>query len=391
MLHSATRLGVPRPMESPVARALSPREAATRRGEAGVWANASRPGSPPTVEFQSSHSPWRPGSPPAEPSQRWTPERWLPPRVAAIHPPSRPSTAMTARLSANAERHYGPNPINPISASTASRLLSQFRHRQLLTATGAGSSKAEATAGQLELGGQSCQAASAAQWQELHAWCGLLATNLEGALARIDALGVELRTAARGRADLESRVAQLSFRASQKNISGLEQRLQSAEDDVEARTAGMAELTDDLRSGHPVNMLRKPAEAVRNAVDHAAHEVASDAASGRVAARPWPRSPSSSPSSQGAEAPESRDDGGGVEAWVRGMPLTALVTGCLHQHLCATGLEPTSQLERAFLLRLGRDPGGRDTVRAMLRQTCVLDDLADLLWDRIAEETADDE
>ena len=40
-------------------------------------------------------------------------------------------------------------------------------------------------------------------------------------------------------------------------------------------------------------------------------------------------------------------------------------------------------------IRLGRDPGGRDTVWAMLRQTCVLDDLADLLWYRIAEETAD--
>ena len=51
---------------------------------------------------------------------------------------------------------------------------------------------------QLALGGRMIQAEQNERWAEMSAWCGFLATNLEGACCRIEQLGAEIFTTGAG-------------------------------------------------------------------------------------------------------------------------------------------------------------------------------------------------
>ena len=110
---------------------------------------------------------------------------------------------------------------------------------------------------QLALSGRGCQSDLQERWQEMHAWCGYLATNLEGACCRIEQLGDERRDLLSRQDEMGNAVRQLEYRASNKNVARLEQTIQQLQQDLLDRDASIQQLTADLKEGASVEM---PAE-----------------------------------------------------------------------------------------------------------------------------------
>ena len=110
---------------------------------------------------------------------------------------------------------------------------------------------------QLALSGRGCQSDLQERWQEMHAWCGYLATNLEGACCRIEQLGDERRDLLSRQDEMGNAVRQLEYRASNKNVARLEQTIQQLQQDLRDRDASIQQLTADLKEGASVEM---PAE-----------------------------------------------------------------------------------------------------------------------------------
>jgi predicted RNase H-like nuclease (RuvC/YqgF family) len=88
--------------------------------------------------------------------------------------------------------------------------------------------------------GSACQAALREEWDELRAWNGFLASNLEGAVHRIERLDEAARDGERQRAELAARLKEAEYRASNKNMAALEQsiaelsiRLREREQEIE--------------------------------------------------------------------------------------------------------------------------------------------------------------
>ena len=94
--------------------------------------------------------------------------------------------------------------------------------------------------------GSSVQTTQQESWEELHAWNGFLAANLEGAVQRIEQLGDEARGQARRYGELQAVAEQYKFRASNRNIDQIEQRAGVLEDQLRARTAEVAALKEEL-------------------------------------------------------------------------------------------------------------------------------------------------
>ena len=138
---------------------------------------------------------------------------------------------LTAGSLVEARRSYSPPQIPATQASEAhtvakSRdLLDKLRRRR---------------SQQLSLTGRGCQSDLNERWEEMHAWCGYLATNLEGACSRIEQLADERREFVSHRHEQETTIRQLEYRASNKNVARLEQTIEQLQATMPVQHAGFA-------------------------------------------------------------------------------------------------------------------------------------------------------
>ena len=110
---------------------------------------------------------------------------------------------------------------------------------------------------QLALGGRMIQAEQNERWAEMSAWCGFLATNLEGACCRIEQMGEEKRVLDRATAEDRNTIRHLEYSVSHKNVKHLEQKIEKLQAEVREREAELEQVHEDLRNGIPVSLSRE--------------------------------------------------------------------------------------------------------------------------------------
>ena len=279
-------------------------------------------------------------------------------------------------------RHLVPSDGHDIHGSR--RLLEQLRNR----------------ASALALGGRACQSELQERWAEMHAWCGYLATNLEGACSRIEQLGEDNHAQAREQNESVNTSRHLEYRASQKNVHHLEQRIEALQEEVRGRDAAIAQLHQDLANGKPVSMNQSQTELVEHVIDDTMKSLGLGASAGSTAktggrSRQMQRmqtatrvaliaaSQAKAESEKTSEELEAEDREAmpdwSLDVWLASLDMQRIVTESILGHVRGAGGEVNSSIELLFMQKLG-SAGSRATVMALLRSSSMLDDIADKLW-----------
>lgn len=100
------------------------------------------------------------------------------------------------------------------------------------------------------LSGRGVQAWMQEAWSELHAWCGFLASNLEGSCRRIELLGEERRLQDAKLQELRGSISFLEHLCGTRNIHALEQRVEAQQaviDDFDSVRAELSEALEKLQ------------------------------------------------------------------------------------------------------------------------------------------------
>ena len=260
---------------------------------------------------------------------------------------------------------------------------------------------------QLALGGRMIQAEQNERWAEMSAWCGFLATNLEGACCRIEQMGEEKRVLDRATAEDRNTIRHLEYSVSHKNVKHLEQKIEKLQAEVREREADLEQVHEDLRNGIPVSLSRENTSFLSAFCAEAFIEAGMDAdeKEKEQAKEPEPNSPPKSvllkrmstatrvalvaaaqakSDAEKSDAEREAEDlaampNWSLDAWLESLDLQQIVTDSILGHVRASGGEVNSQVELLFMQKLGR-VGSRDTVHALLRSSDVLDNITNKLW-----------
>lgn len=115
--------------------------------------------------------------------------------------------------------------------STARVMLDHFRRR--------GSSGGP---GVPALSGRACQLELQERWSELHAWCGAMASHLDGACTLIEALADDARRLERVQTESQNTLRQLEHRCSRRNVDALEQTVEQQREELRTHEHAAEEL-----------------------------------------------------------------------------------------------------------------------------------------------------
>ena len=263
-----------------------------------------------------------------------------------------------------------PHPVETHGTSVSRQLLAQLRAK----------AEQEAQGEKAQIVGRSHQNSEKERWDEMQAWCGFLATNLEGACCRIERLCEKERNNERQLSEQESTMRHLEYVASKKNVMGLEQRIEALEAELLDRQADIAGLKEDLKNGRQVEMPPDQNATVLNIFEEAkgwVNELKEEEAN---------------------KTPEEIEDlrampTWNLDSWIESMNLQKILTSSLLRQVrnqLGTEEECSPQLEQKFMQKLG-EKGSREIIMALLRSSDMLDGIADTLWDGVVEMAKDAE
>ena len=153
-------------------------------------------------------------------------------------------------------------------------------------------------------------------------------------------------------------------------IEGLQAELAET---IQDKDRQIEQLKKDLETGKPVLM----APAAKGAID--------EALAGTLAAL---QASAASPLSPEEEEGLAAMPGWSLEKWLDSLPVKAIVSSSILNHIRGAGAEVNSQVELRFMQQLGKS-GDQNTVLAMLRQSTVINELASALWSGIRQLTND--
>lgn len=288
-------------------------------------------------------------------------------------------------------KHLIPTSEHDVSGSR--RLLEQLRART----------------SSFSLAGRACQAELQERWAEMHAWCGYLATNLEGACSRIEQLGEDQHALTREQSEASNTIRHLEYRASQKNVHQLEQRIEALQEEVRARDASIRQLMQDLADGKPVQMNESQSELVGDVIDETLSSLGLPPATKKGVSKSLKRMQTATrvallAADRAKEEWEKTDEereaedreampNWSLDAWLGSLDMQTIVTESILGHVRGAGGEINPAVELLFMQKLG-SAGSRATVMALLRSSSMLDDIADTLWEgivRLVEDIKEDE
>ena len=249
----------------------------------------------------------------------------------------------------------------------------------------------------LSMGGQSCQSEQQERWAEMRAWCGFLATNLEGACTRIEQLGEEKRIAERVHDSDRQAIKELKKRNSSHVADEREQEIERLKATIRDRDATIEQLHIDLREGKPVAMNQENKLMVADIVHASMKDLGIDqdkpvtlkreSTKGKLTAAT--RAALLAAAQAKAENQKTQEEldaedlaampTWNMEDWLASLDMQKIVTDSILGHVRSSGGEVNPAVELLFMQKLAR-VGKRDTVLALLRASSVLDDITDRLW-----------
>lgn len=208
----------------------------------------------------------------------------------------------------------------------------------------------------------------------MQAWNGFLSTSLESACGRIEHISAVVN-------ERDYKIRELAFRASNRNIGGLEKSIADLQAEVGERDETIAQMQEDRVNGKPVEMPEVERDVLQSVREAALHGLPRDEK--QPAELAAPRAAADDDPAYAADVAAMPN--WSFEPWFASLEMQKIVTDSILIHVRGSqGGEGDPKRELAFLNALG-ERGSVGTVVAMLSSGPMLENIARTMWEGIME------